>query len=74
MFHNLVCPKTAALESQLLMFPRSKLWDIMDALAYVIQMLEIGERYFMPEDDLSNPEDEYKDLTYDKPVDDWRLM
>lgn len=73
MYHNLVCPKTAALESQLLMFPRSKLWDIMDALAYVIQMMELGGRYFIPEDDLTNPEADYKELTYDKPVDNWRL-
>jgi hypothetical protein len=71
-YHNLVCPKIAALEAQLLMFPRSKLWDIMDALAYVIQMLEMGERYFMPDQDLENPEDQYKDLSYDKPVADWR--
>jgi len=36
------------LEEQLIMFPRAKRWDIMDALAYFIEMLEIGERYFFP--------------------------
>jgi len=72
-YHNLVCPKIGALESQLLMFPRSKRWDIMDALAYVIQMLELGGRYFIPDQDLENPEAEYKELKYEKPVDDWRL-
>lgn len=72
-YHNLACPKTGALESQLLMFPRSKRWDIMDALAYLIQMLELGGRYFIPDQDLTNPEAEYKELKYEAPVDDWRL-
>uniref|UniRef100_A0A6M3JSR4 Putative terminase n=1 Tax=viral metagenome TaxID=1070528 RepID=A0A6M3JSR4_9ZZZZ len=48
MYHNKTC--CAKLEAQLLSFPRSKLWDVMDALAYVIQMLEKGERYFEPQD------------------------
>jgi phage terminase large subunit-like protein len=59
-YHNRnVC---GALEKQLLSFPRSKKDDIMDALAYVVEMLELGERYFIPAEDGKDIEDEYKDL------------
>lgn len=53
------------LEQQLLAYPRSKRWDVMDAFAYIIEMLELGERYFSSEDKEDDPqaiEDEYKDL------------
>lgn len=60
-YHNrLVC---GPLEAQLLSFPRSKRWDLMDAEAYFIELLEIAERYFYnddaeePIDDSSFPED-----------------
>jgi predicted phage terminase large subunit-like protein len=57
-FHNPnVC---APLEAQLLSYPRSKKWDIMDALAYVIELLDIGNRFFDPPDDVL--EDELEDL------------
>lgn len=71
MYHNASCRMIENLEHQLTMFPRSALWDIMDALAYIIEMLELGERYFSPpeEDDVSS---EYDDLDYEDPVDDWR--
>ncbi len=36
----------AVLEKQLLGFPRSKKKDVMDAFAYIVQMLEKGLRYF----------------------------
>jgi phage terminase large subunit-like protein len=59
-YHNSnVC---GPLESQLLSFPRSKKDDLMDALAYVVEMLELGERYFIPKDSPEDVEDEYKDL------------
>lgn len=62
-YHNKgVC---GALEKQLLSFPRSKKDDIMDALAYVVEMLELGERYFIPSDSEKDIEDEYKDLKDD---------
>ena len=62
-YHNInVC---GPLEAQLLSFPRSKRDDIMDALAYVVEMLEIGERYFIPEAGKDEVEDEYKDLNAD---------
>jgi phage terminase large subunit-like protein len=39
---------TQHLEEQLLSFPRSKKDDCMDAEAYVLELLEQGERYFLP--------------------------
>lgn len=49
-YHN----KTScgALEAQLLSFPRSKRKDCMDALSYVVSLLEEGNRYFLSEDDI----------------------
>jgi len=73
-YHNASCINTRKLEQQLLMFPRSKLWDIMDALAYIIEMLELGERYFSPTNNPEDSEAEYADLDYDKPMEDWRAM
>ena len=49
--HNVVC--CAVLEQQLLAFPKSKNDDVMDALAYIIKMRELGERYFCSEFDQS---------------------
>jgi len=70
-YHNENC--CHELEAQLMSFPRSRLWDIMDAFAYIIEMLDLGERYFEgPE--LDNPEDEYKELyeSCDVRTTDWR--
>jgi len=72
-YHNKACVTIKKLESQLLMFPRSKLWDIMDCLAYIIEMLELGERYFSPKSNTEDIESEYTELEYDKSIDDWRL-
>lgn len=47
MFHNqAVC---AGLEKQLMSFPRSALWDIMDALSYVIQVFDLAELHALGE-------------------------
>ncbi len=73
-YHNASNALIKNLEQQLLSFPRSKLWDIMDALAYIIQMLELGERYFSPKEDSDDIESEYKDLEYDKPIEDFRYI
>jgi hypothetical protein len=73
-YHNASCVNVKRLEQQLLMFPRSKLWDIMDCAAYIIEMLELGERYFSPKDNPEDSESEYADLDYDKPIENWRLM
>lgn len=71
-YHNKSC--CDALEAQLLSFPRCKRFDIIDALAYFVEMLDIGERFFQSEE--VNIEDEYADLENDlalKPVKDWRI-
>jgi hypothetical protein len=69
MYHNKrVC---APLENQLLSFPRSKYWDVMDATAYVIEMLELGERFMAPPEDL--PDDDYSDLDDEDVLDNWRV-
>jgi len=73
-YHNASCANTKKLEQQLLMFPRSALWDIMDAEAYLIEMLELGERYFSPADNPNDIEAEYKELDYEKPIEDWRYV
>ena len=73
-YHNASCATVKKLEQQLLMFPRSALWDLMDCEAYIIEMLELGERYFSPKEDPSDIEAEYKELDYDKPIEDWRYV
>lgn len=72
-YHNASCQTIKKLEQQLLMYPRSKLWDLMDVEAYIIEMLELGERYFSPTEDPTDVEAEYKDLDYDDPVENWRI-
>lgn len=76
-YHNKSC--SAALEAQLLAYPRSKRWDIMDALAYVIEMLELGERYFVPDESVfesveEDVEKEYEEMERDNEpaMDGWR--
>lgn len=73
-YHNKANATVRKLEAQLLMFPRSALWDLMDALAYIIEMLELGERYFSPAEDPKDIEAEFKELNYDQPVEDWRIV
>jgi phage terminase large subunit-like protein len=71
-YHNASCCRP--LEAQLLSFPRSALWDVMDATAYIVEMLEMGERYFQPPEETGVMEDEYKDIEYEKPIADWRTL
>ncbi len=73
-YHNASCATMKKLESQLLMFPRSALWDLMDCLAYIIEMLELGERYFSPSENPDDAEAEFKELDYDNPIEDWRAV
>jgi len=73
-YHNAACPTIKQLEQQLLFFPRSALWDLMDALAYIVELMELGNRYFGPEQIPASIEDEYKELQYEKPIDHWRIM
>lgn len=74
-YHNASCGTMKKLEQQLLMFPRSALWDLMDAEAYLIEMLELGERYFSPPSfDPDDDEAEFKELKYENAMDDWRSV
>lgn len=77
MYHNPTC--CHALEAQLMSFPRAKNWDVMDALSYVVFMLEEGERYmhrkvYEDYDDPETVEKEFEELEreYEKPLDGWR--
>lgn len=71
-YHNASCASMKKLEQQLLMFPRSKLWDVMDCEAYIIEMLELGERYFSPSENPDDVESEYAELDYESPIENWR--
>jgi predicted phage terminase large subunit-like protein len=68
--HNADAQMCAPLEQQLLAFPRSRYWDVMDATAYVVELLELGERYFSPPPDASDDYDEDQD----EKLADWRLV
>jgi len=63
MYHNK--DNCGRLEGQLLGFPRSKLWDIMDATAYITFIMDKHAVYFDPADgdEQEEPEDEYETLT-----------
>jgi hypothetical protein len=63
-FHNKSC--CAPLEAQLLSYPRSKKWDIMDSMAYIVEMLELGERYFVPNEDVFEDKAEDIDSEYEQ--------
>jgi hypothetical protein len=64
-YHNPTC--TSKLEGQLLSFPKGKLVDVADATAYIIELLELGGRYFTsPSDEVEyTSEDEFGELDYE---------
>jgi len=69
------------LEQQLGSFPRARRWDVMDAAAYVLQMLEDHEQYMRPSvnefsEDREDIEAEYRMLedSYEQPLDNFRLV
>lgn len=78
-YHNpAVCP---ILESQLLSFPKSKRDDVSDAVAYMVEMLELGERYFAPDNSVGDmpskdEEDEFAELEkdYEPAAQGWRTL
>ncbi len=49
--HNKSC--MGPLEAQLLSFPRPRRWDCIDTAAYVIEMLDEGERFMFGSDDIN---------------------
>jgi len=60
-YHNKECCQK--LESQLLMFPRSRLWDVMDGLSHLIPLMDEFAYYFDPEDfGEDSSEDEFMEL------------
>ncbi len=79
-YHN----KTAciALEGQLLSYPKSKRWDIMDAEAYIVELLDTGDLYFSTDDsDFEDPDDvidaEMKmidEMDNDSAIEDFRVL
>jgi hypothetical protein len=73
MYHNK--SNCAPLEAQLRSFPRSKLFDIMDAVAYINKVMDEKAMYFDPPDtDNEDTEAEFSELEYEKPIDEWRLL
>ncbi len=58
MYHNLAC--CDKLEAQLMGFPRSKYWDVMDMLSYIIYVMDKMAYYFDPEE--TNEEDIEKEF------------
>ena len=69
-YHNQNC--CAGLEAQLMSFPRSRRWDIMDAAAYIIEVMEKEATYFEPDDWTDDPatlEAEFEDLENDPLLD-----
>lgn len=67
-YHNKTC--CLGLEGQLLSFPHSARFDIMDALAYVVEMLDIGGRFFIASELAKTPDDierEYAELYQPEP-------
>lgn len=71
-YHNKLV--TGKLEDQLMYFPRSELWDVMDAFAYIVELLEKEQEYFYPGDGAEFelgykvPESEYEGLDDDPPL------
>lgn len=66
-YHNAAV--SAKLESQLMGFPRSKLWDVMDAAAYIVELMEIEGDYFHPSDDYDVLEaEDYSELDDEAPL------
>jgi predicted phage terminase large subunit-like protein len=62
-WHNEELHVRGALESQLLSFPYSKFWDVMDCLANCIDMFDIGDRSFTFQNSKgSSEDDEYERL------------
>jgi len=64
-YHNKAC--CTKLESQLVGFPRSKLWDVMDATAYIVKLLDDYAVYFDPTYEDPNI-DEFEEISFDKPL------
>lgn len=59
--HNKI--NTGEMESQLMSYPRPRRWDVIDAAAYIVKIMEDNLIYFGPaEDNEEVKQDEYKDV------------
>jgi hypothetical protein len=67
-YHNESCCQK--LEAQLMAFPKSRLWDIMDALAYIVELMEMENEYFEPSEMI----DDYSELDNEEPLIGWRMV
>lgn len=76
MYHNK--SNCGPLEQQLLGFPKSKLWDVMDGAAYITFIMDSQAIFFDPGDEAEEmpPEDEYDDLDCENMMDEdeWCLV
>lgn len=82
-YHNSSLDIRGALETQLMSFPYSKYWDVMDCFAYFIELFDIGMRsfsYVYDKDTPDKPEDieaEYKILdeqdAFEEKLLNWRI-
>jgi len=71
-YHNRGC--SGPLELQLLAYPRARRWDLMDAFAYIVEMMELGGRYFehiAGEDNPTTGEEDYDKLLKEDEDLDW---
>ena len=59
--------KCDKLESQLMGFPRSKLWDVMDSFAYIVKLMDDLSMYFDPVYE-GPDEDEFAELRFEQPL------
>lgn len=73
MYHNK--NNCGALEQQLLGFPKSKLWDVMDGAAYITHIMDKYAVYFDPSDEIDEEPDaeEYDDLDCDCEMDEYEM-
>jgi len=71
-FHNPNC--CLKLQSQLMSFPKSRLWDVMDALAYVTKFMELEGEYFTPPDVNLDIGEDYSDLYNEECLQDFEII
>lgn len=72
-YHNEAISGT--LETQLMSFPRSKRWDVMDAAAYITKIMEEEGHYFDPDgEDVEDPEKEFEELENEKALEYERVV
>lgn len=70
-YHNPnICQK---LESQLIGYPRSRLWDVMDASAYIVKLLDELEIFFEPDGFDPDGDDDMSELDNERPLSGWRI-